>query len=48
MKNSFVLILLVPFFLISCGKAEEVKTVANQSISQNEVLATGSLIQNNS
>lgn len=40
MKNSFVLIFLIPFFLISCGKSEEVKKVENPPILEKQFIST--------
>ena len=47
MKKLLIVALIVPLFLISCGKSEEVKTVANPPVVEKQVVATGNVVENN-
>lgn len=46
MKKILIVSLLIPLFLISCGKAEEVKTVVNPPVVEKQTVATPPIVEN--
>lgn len=48
MKKLLIVAILVPLFLISCGKSEEVTTAVNTPVAEKQVVTTGGVVESNS
>ncbi len=46
MKKLFIVAVLAPLFLISCGKSDEVKTVVNSPVVEKQTVVTPPIVEN--